>query len=338
MVKTIIMPFLIVVFLITACSKKGSKTEAKLDLSINFSSIAGLSTSGGSYIFGRNDANGESFHFIPKVGDSTVELDSGSWSFYAFSWAGSAPFEGPLRCGKTNSTIEGEEVTVSINLSQTNCANGFFSPESIDSTTSQPKGLVLYNCADLSIATGATSECTGNLGQASSYRFRMGASGIGTKGESELVSSCYNSAGSANGASLLPLALPLFLMEARVMPLTFETFFEGNCSGRSIEYKGEQGLASFTGRTKTFHDSTNSFLYFQSTFFNPGATIIARTPLSQGEFISTNFMARVKVHASGGNQLIGASANYIGVSSSKSYPEKKNQILESVNFKMVLGQ
>ncbi len=157
----------------SGCSKPVAKTSAKLKLNlskiVNFSSGIG---SGGAILFGRS-GSGEHFGKFITSSEENLDLPNGSWSFYAVMWEKvTNNFDGKAYCGRSDQNLNGQAVSVSLNLNNGNCADPVFAGSDgyVSSGIQKFSQLWLEECDELN-GTGSKTCMRDNQGSAVSYRF-----------------------------------------------------------------------------------------------------------------------------------------------------------------------
>ena len=126
-----ILSFIALILLTTACSKKAGQTSA--DFKLVLSGISGLTnSSGGAMLWGKsNDGASFSVNLNSISGDLELELKNDTWDFYAITWdsPSSIDLNGDTSCAISKGNIlTGGEVSIDLNLSNSNCADDSFTP------------------------------------------------------------------------------------------------------------------------------------------------------------------------------------------------------------------
>lgn len=190
---------IVLLALISACSKNPNKTDAKIKISLGALLDVNQYAQSGAMLWGRND-KGAMFGEVLDGNDLSLELDNGQWTFWAIAWDGPTPgeaFTGTSRCAKTTSQLTGGDVQLSINLTNSTCNSADFSPaNSVNAGKSIFPDISFYDCDKLSDHNGVG--CGKNITNAkgSSRRlmmvgFRKSAGSNFERVGNALVSKCY---------------------------------------------------------------------------------------------------------------------------------------------------
>lgn len=127
---------LLVILLGAACSK-GPATSAKFAIT-----IGGLSAGGNAItqivITGQSDS-GKRFSRVLTNGTDSVTLDlpNEAWNFLAMAWEGT-DLDGKVRCAVSREKLDGQEVTVSLALTNATCFDGTLNVNSPESFNGNP--------------------------------------------------------------------------------------------------------------------------------------------------------------------------------------------------------
>lgn len=185
--KNHLMFVLVCLFLGSSCAKKVETTPAKVKLSlskiVNFSSGIG---SGGAIIFGKS-ATGEQFGKVVSTNEITLDIPNGDWSFYSVMWNRvSSNMSDEVFCGKSSSKLAGVATTISMSLSNANCADEIFSGNdhySVAASGALKNRFAQFYTEECDDLSKSSFTCLlSNQGSALSYRFvfksykRMGSS------------------------------------------------------------------------------------------------------------------------------------------------------------------
>lgn len=133
---------------LVACGGKKASTKTNLVLGGIVDSIAGQS--GGTMIYGRQLSGGDDSFAIKLPYSEDLELPNGMWRFAAVTWDGNVANEimqGQTRCGLNEVNLLGGDITVSLTLSQANCAAQFFGDDESKEVSGQPKIFAPATCA-----------------------------------------------------------------------------------------------------------------------------------------------------------------------------------------------
>ncbi len=226
MKNVIILPLLIVLALISACSKSPGKTSSKIKIvSGNFAALLTNKANNGLFFYGKSN---DGKVFTKKVDTDTIDLifPNGTWNFYAVSYelgvtpaAGTLPnFTGKTYCGKTTTTLNGTDASIQIDLTNAGCNDPAFSNSTVyDAGIYKLPKIEVMNCKSLSTLSSGITSCDNissskfNKGYASSYRIvaleskNFGEITAPSKiAQSECIISTYanDAAVSSNGGSL----------------------------------------------------------------------------------------------------------------------------------------
>lgn len=197
--------------LISSCSKKAAQTSA--DFKLILSGISGLTSSDGGAMLWGKASSGASFsvNLNSISGDLVLELKNDTWDFYAITWAGvgGEKLTGVTSCATSKGNVlSGGEVSVDLNLSNSNCVASDFTPtHRVESSNIMFPKLNITSCENFNSITGSVpcspDPANVNRGYYRSYRviypeFSDNA-GDFTPGNNSLTSTCIEKAsGSGN--------------------------------------------------------------------------------------------------------------------------------------------
>lgn len=156
----------------TSCSSnKGTAVNLKVR-------IAGLGTlppgigDGGAMLYGRSN-EGKLFGKRITLTDEVLDIPNGQWTFYTILWdSTNTPLYGTVYCGKSQATLSGRDITVSLSANNANCTDPEFSNGQTfinGNGKNQFADIFLEDCDELP-ASGYTCGLL-NQGNALSYRF-----------------------------------------------------------------------------------------------------------------------------------------------------------------------
>lgn len=182
-----------------SCSKTPGKTSSKFNLKV--AGIVNLSTgigSGGALLFGRS-ANGERFGKVVSATEELLDVPNGDWVFYAVMWDTAVtgkPMNDKVHCAKAPAKLSGTDVTLNLNLTNSNCND----PEFSGGRTYVSGGNIRFadffveECDELNAGTAHTCGF-GNQGSALSYKlvfrdFKSGSAGGLFFGSGVIASEC----------------------------------------------------------------------------------------------------------------------------------------------------
>ncbi len=160
---------LLILSTLVACGGKKASTKTNLVLGGIVDSIAGQS--GGTMIYGRQLSGGDDSFAIKLPYSEDLELPNGMWRFAAVTWDGNDANEimqGQTRCGLNEVNLLGGDITVSMTLSQANCAAQFFGDDESKEVSGQPKVFAPATCALLDEKRGRldNGQCKNSVGTA----------------------------------------------------------------------------------------------------------------------------------------------------------------------------
>jgi hypothetical protein len=167
MSKKMLKPSFIIIFLsfMVGCSQQASNVKLELTSSFVFGgSVMEDYSQGGLMVWGQA-TNGKSFGRTLSATDQVeIELDNGTWVFYAMAWENSSSIElngsMGIRCAKGSSVnLSGEAVSVSLTLSQAGCSDSIFAGSA---TTLANSVLVVQGCESVNGITSTADTCTNN--------------------------------------------------------------------------------------------------------------------------------------------------------------------------------
>lgn len=219
MKNCLILPFLLLV--LTAC---GGKKTASTSFVLNASAlISGTTPVGGIALVGKSGSDTFSVGLsAANAASFSVDLPQGDWNFAAIAWlddSGQGAMTGKVRCGVSNTQIQGTEATVNLSLTHAACSNQLIaSATHIDSNTYTAisentfKKVGLNSCLN---PIGLTTEaCDGSSlartpGEHLSFRLVFpGAASFG-QAMPNLVSNCFNIASPNNGQFMTDVRWPI---------------------------------------------------------------------------------------------------------------------------------
>ena len=205
MVKNVV--FILSLFVLAACSGKGTDVELKVSKSFAVSAQNG----GGAVLYINNPDTKDSKTIVVEKEEVTVTLLNGNWDFSVVSWSGSTPLSGDLTCAKKSAVLSGQKVEIDLDPTVGECETSAFSKNEIS----------FVNCHTLSgITPGET--CDGLArGQAESYQIRFE-----TEGNKGLSSSCIGAQAAPGSTVHTSLALPF----TYISDFKFDLFSDANCS------------------------------------------------------------------------------------------------------------
>ncbi len=164
---------------LASCSHKAGVTSSKIKIiSGNLQALLSTKANNGLLLFGKS-SDGKTFTKAITTESVDLVFPNGIWNFYAISWelmtASAFPnFQGKTYCGKlVGQNLAGADVSLSINLTNTNCADAdfsayTFSASSTIATTGASESLVnfpspyFFTCKDLGpvkTSSGAITSC-----------------------------------------------------------------------------------------------------------------------------------------------------------------------------------
>lgn len=154
--------------LLISCSAKQGATNAEIQL---FSGNLALgSASGGAMIWGSTQDGKDAFSRVLSGGNFEIELNNGTWNFGVIAWDGASTFEGTPKCAlKTGISLNGEEVQVSLSLSNAACNHPLISKDIGSGNEYTFPRVSAVTCNQRSLLNGAGCADTA-LGAASSMR------------------------------------------------------------------------------------------------------------------------------------------------------------------------
>ena len=233
----------IILAFISACSKQGGQTNAKLEITSSFL-LSGQP--GGTMLYLINkDADTQQAIGIGS-NQTQVTLANGNWDFVVLSWSGEDTLTGTLRCAKTSANLVGGEANVSLSLSTAACNDDFFSPAAYR-VSGSTNALQLHSCRSINAATAATANviCDGlQRGQGKSYVIKLlshkEASAedeydVSLLGTTHLSSKCIQANSPPNGMTTLPYLIPFGSASFRPA-VKIEAYTIVGCSGSRKDF------------------------------------------------------------------------------------------------------
>lgn len=305
-----ILTLLMIMAMFAACSKSPGKTSAKLNIiSGNFSALLSSKANNGLFFYGRSN---DGKVFTKRIDSDSVDLvfPNGTWNFYAISYESGAPttppdFTGKTYCGKTTTTFNGTDASLTIDLTNAGCNDPAFSNSVKFMTEYGLPSPTIFTCKNLSGVTGITScdNISGtsfNKGYATAYRITIyegknfGDPVAPTKvADSGCLRTEFSStAGSLNSTDAAPLAnvhIPTNFGNGLNMQL--EVFYGSGTPGSNTGCDGSLGVdfVSFAdaGRAKPLITSGTSQAYSYELYVKSDAADVCRGP----RLGTTNFAA-----------------------------------------------
>lgn len=131
--------FIFAVF--TSCAPEPEVQKTKISIGAN---AATTLFPGGIYIAGRMNSSDPSKRFlfsrrITSNNSISLELPNGKWDFVSFGWKGNEPMTGEFKCFSLNGKeLVGEETSLNITLTTSNCGDSFFGESALKDESSQP--------------------------------------------------------------------------------------------------------------------------------------------------------------------------------------------------------
>jgi hypothetical protein len=259
----------IILALISACSKQGGQTNTKLEITSSFLLSGQL---GGTMLYLINkDAETQKAIGIGS-NQTQVTLTNGNWDFVVLSWSGENTLEGTLRCAKTSANLVGGEANVSLSLSTAACDDDFLSHKDFRYTKST-NALQLHSCRSIATAT-ANGTCDGiQRGEGKSYVIKILSHKEASAedeyddsflGTTHLSSECVPASSLSNGMTALPYLIPFGSASFRPA-VKIEAYTTVGCSGSKQDFYFPHGLGSaLTPPTESkvfnFNDKGNIYL------------------------------------------------------------------------------
>lgn len=199
-----------------------------------------------------NKDNKEQTAVILDESSYSAQLNFGNWEFAVILWEGTGRINNDLRCGRASKKFSSEFESISIQVTQENCDDSFFSPSSYRSN-GETKTLSILECDDL---LGTTCTPTGGI---QSFRLRfyshfatLTSKLSGIKKNEFTTSDCL-----LIGESYLSLP---FGGEDFNPPQEIEAYSDSSCNTSYGKYFFSNGVANFKSQTndlKIASDSTN---------------------------------------------------------------------------------
>lgn len=249
------MTFLIITLTSCGPKKSGPVTDAKVFIG----ALTGFSNS--LMLYGGSIDADHSFarKILPGENEIALELQEGTWNFYALYWDGAGAFSGNMSCYFGEQSVQGESMEINISLSQSACNNTVFFPSSLDAQDT----FKLQGCAALDDVTDESSSCDGiNMGHGQSYRLTFPqwslskieeAKGNATPG---MVSNCITKGTDST------IKFPIGSMTTFFSPV-IESFSNSTCTGNSNPLISAQTFGKVSNpSTKEYSDGSNNYLYF----------------------------------------------------------------------------
>jgi len=219
--------FVLLIFIIQGC---GQNKSVEAQFVVNLGALTGDALpQGGLIIYGQNSSGTQMFAQPISSSSYSIELENGDWNFYALSWAGPQILDGELKCAQTFSKLNGDPITVSLDLSTTACNSDKFSGEMF-----RYNGLIqpikILSCSDL-VGLSSNSTCSSNPGLHQSIEIVLnsyrGPSPISKVDESKkLKSFCIPLTSSFPNSLRLPTGSSLLAINTEI-----HAYASSNCSG-----------------------------------------------------------------------------------------------------------
>lgn len=265
--------YLLLIFLLLssfACSsKKGGSSKATLQFFTSHLSSDAIALYGGIMVYGRSTETAETFGFYVYQGHEDVNLSKGIWEFWAIGWRGPHAMSGEVLCGSTSADLKQDSATVDLVLSTAGCTDPVFGPNNFLSGD-QFKELNLITCLDLHSIIDGTANCSGNVGDAGSYRIFMGqyfsGESLNYNGDigGLLESNCIPDSASGDGITVTDLRLPVGGIKPNLFSTVVEVFSDSACINyiRSHPFlSGISGASDNLSENLLFDSSYETMLY-----------------------------------------------------------------------------
>jgi hypothetical protein len=262
-------------FLFAGCfSQEKAKSRVSLDITSSFQ-IGSLPPGGlVLYIINRDGTDHKQRMINLTSTQTTLQLYGGTFDFVALSWNSPFNFGGTLKCGRAQALLTKPEETISLNLSEAECLDSFYTPGATlnGSTLKTP---TLINCNSISGAT-LGGNCNNTLrGMMSHYRFRLLSmpetafsqlSGAPFHSLPGLSSGCNAAPGPTLSSENLGIKIPFGSADFRPSFL-LETFTDAGCTTplRSFYFPNGLGGTETTSSNVTVLSNSTTMEYFLET-------------------------------------------------------------------------
>lgn len=210
------------------------------------------------------EASGDSFSLLlnPGQGEVTREVPNGAWSFYAMTWDGANNLEGNVKCATQVSILEGNPVTIGLNLNSANCADPLFGGTTFNAPDGQFDSLELNACGHLSGVSAIDYACYIHA-PGHGRSFTLSLLSYNSKSESDagvggiaLTSICYSISGNESHVST-GIKLPSGLSNSP-FHIVIESYPQNNCGGSPSRNHLPHGTNGDPAKAKLFDDSSNT--------------------------------------------------------------------------------
>lgn len=272
--------FLLCLISLISCGAKESKVSLKISGNM---SISAAGYTGGMTVTGLGP-NNKSFTANAAAGTSiTVDLEDGSWTFYAAGWDGAEPLDGNVYCGSLTQTLGADTSVVNITIDQASCNSATFTNGVANlADASGFNTLQIFSCAShymgatpITAATSVSSLISGfcfSGGQPLDMKAKPGSLKIVIPGKSptnvaltKIESTCIGYAG--NYVDTL-LKIP-----TGKIPFHFELYEDANCQELALVHEftsGIQTAAVANGIVLNPHNSTANALFLPFSITKSG--------------------------------------------------------------------
>ena len=300
MTNKLVLLMIIVGLGLFSCAQERGETQSKIEVTVGNIATAGLApfSDGGGILYAQNSTTGDqlSINLIDAPSDLTIPLPNGSWTFFGLLWdnaqtGGSGKFQGKPYCAFVSTTLDGGNVTLPLNFSNTNCSAPQFT-SLVDNTPGfvQFPKLVLKSCNTLGNITTSTDQCDNTVsrdrGYVRSYKIVLPTYSLGQVNAplgSPLESSCIltdatapNVTNNTNGDIYLPGGNGALPLETEI-----HAFLGDNCDptmGVDI-YSFDKGIGqdeSYQGKIKSYDSSSTELVVFHKL---TGEELCANSPV-----------------------------------------------------------
>ncbi|MBK23105.1 MAG: hypothetical protein CME70_03790 [Halobacteriovorax sp.] len=331
--------FLLGALLLASLNSCGGKREKKKEnsLTVLSAAIGDLNSvlPGGLMIYAHEASKDLAYTYHAYNGHSTLELENGTWTFWAVGWKGGSKMTGPVRCGKTSMNLEGGDGTLALLMNDSRCDDVDFAA-SIYRASSQFKALRITSCNSLASVTAGTDNCSGVVGPAGSYKIKLpqldGPDSTASNATSTGLEVCIADGATGNGNTSTSLLLPTggSSIATSLFTTIIEVHTNSTCTALGDSYTFANGIASAVTNqsasdVKIFSDTTEVSLYLKPSSVSVTQPTVTLTTTessfhnSSPYTVSASFSENVSGVALGDFTVVSGSAGNLVQYTSASY-------------------
>jgi len=198
-----------------------------------------------------------------------INLAQGDWSFYAVGWYSGNALESSVKCGVSETTLQGQASNVSITMTDSDCTNTNFAPGAYRTGNSfNPLKFII--CDDITSKTqGQNCDGAATKGSAASFKVKFNENSPDGSLSESMSSSCLNETSTSLSSTSTIFVVPVGQSTIDLFDFTIETYSQSNCLGNQIDFNFDSSIFNGSGNNLLYSSGSETEIFLEVPLIAP---------------------------------------------------------------------